>query len=83
MAEMKCETCQGEFEGRPNRKYCSIPCRRKAARAQREIKRKERLEAWLAAMTPEERAFYESCREWEATIQTGDQQWPDFENPWG
>jgi hypothetical protein len=62
MAIMTCESCQIVFEGRPNRKYCSIDCRRKAEMKEREIKKEERRQAMLAAMTPEERAFYDSCR---------------------
>jgi hypothetical protein len=60
MATMNCENCQIIFEGRQNRRYCSIDCRRKAEMKQREIKREERYEAWLAAMTPEMREWYNS-----------------------
>lgn len=60
MTIMTCETCKSEFEGHPNQKYCSADCRRKAEMAQRAIKRKARLEAWLAAMSPEEREWYNS-----------------------
>lgn len=35
MAALTCATCRRPFEGRPNRRYCSTPCRR-----QREEKRR-------------------------------------------
>ena len=60
MATLTCKICQIGFEGRTNRNYCSADCRRKAEMEKRQIKQKERYAAWLAAMTPEERNFYNS-----------------------
>jgi hypothetical protein len=65
MAIMTCESCQIVFEGRPNRRYCSIDCRRKAEMAKREIKRKEQYEAFLASLSPEEKAWSESIPKWD------------------
>jgi len=64
MAEMICESCQIAFEGRPNRRYCSIPCRRKAEMAERERKREERRKAWKANPSPEERAAWGPPTDW-------------------
>lgn len=60
---MKCEICDLVFEGRPNRRYCSLKCRRKAEMAERKRKRQARYEAWRASWTPAEREFWESMSE--------------------
>lgn len=65
MRILSCETCQITFTGRPNKKYCSLKCKRQAEKKERERKRRERHEAWLAAMTPEDRAFYDSIPEFQ------------------
>lgn len=78
MTMLKCQICNIVFEGRSNRKYCSIDCRRKAEMAQREIKKEERRQEMLAAMTPEERAFYDSCREWEKSLSTWEELCPEI-----
>ena len=52
MAILTCESCQMVFAGRPNRRFCSIPCRRKAEMKEREIKTAERRQVMLAAMLP-------------------------------
>lgn len=75
MATMTCESCQTVFEGRPNRKYCSVDCRRTAEMKEREIKRKERYNAWLAALTPEERERHNS-------IPKAEDRWADLPS-WG
>ena len=64
MSIMTCRTCTNEFQGRPNRLYCSPNCRRKAEMAIRERKKEELRQAMMASMNPEERAFYDCCREW-------------------
>jgi len=82
MAKIRCEMCQKMFEGRPNRRYCSIRCRRKAEQKQRKIKKEEHRQEMLANMPPEERAFYDSCREWEENIPTAEELWPELDNVW-
>lgn len=63
MATLTCEACQIVFEGRPNRRYCSPECRRKAEMKERKRKKEERHKAWLASLSPEDRAFWESIPE--------------------
>ena len=41
MAIITCETCQSVFEGRSNRKYCCVDCRRKAEMDARKRKKPE------------------------------------------
>jgi len=72
MAIMTCKNCQIVFEGRPNRRYCSIQCRRAAEMAQREIKKEERYQEWLAALSPEE-------RDWLNSIPTIEELCPELE----
>jgi hypothetical protein len=62
---MKCEICDLVFEGRPNRKYCSISCRRKAEMKERERKRDASLKAWRESWTAEEKAFWDGIPELE------------------
>lgn len=69
MATMTCESCQIGFEGRPNRKYCSAVCRRKAEMKERERKKKERRKAWKANLTPEERAAWGEPTDWGEPIE--------------
>jgi len=57
---MICESCQIEFEGRPNRRYCSPKCRRKAEMKERVRKKRAKFDVWLASLSPEDRAFWGS-----------------------
>ena len=41
---MKCRICQKEFEGRPNKLYCGIPCRRQQEKELRERRQEETME---------------------------------------
>ena len=36
-----CLTCGGQFTGRPNRRYCSVACRRRMERATARVRRLE------------------------------------------
>jgi hypothetical protein len=63
MAMLTCKSCRIEFEGRPNRRYCSPECRRKAEMAERKRKKEERHKVWLASLSPEDRAFWYSIPE--------------------
>ena len=63
MARLICESCRQPFDGRPNRRYCSLPCRRRL-----EMKRRvwdnltanaERLMGKAAGADPEARARLE------------------------
>ena len=57
---MVCNICGVVYEGRPNRRYCSIRCRR-TAESQARLRRLEvRRDAYLASMTREQRAFYDA-----------------------
>lgn len=75
---MVCQTCKKEFLGRPNRRYCSIDCRRKAEMAIRGRKKEERHQAMLSAMNSEERAFYDCCREWADNSPTAEEVFGDL-----
>ena len=81
MATLTCQSCRSTFEGRPNRRYCSVSCRRAAEMAQREIKKEERRQTMLSTMNPDERAFYDSCRAWEGSLPKTEDLWPDLK-PW-
>jgi hypothetical protein len=63
MAILTCESCLIEFKGRPNRRYCSPECRREAEMKERKRKKEERRKAWLASLSPEDRAFYDDLKE--------------------
>jgi len=60
---MICRSCGISFEGRPNRQYCSPKCRRRAEMTQRIVKKRERYQALRAAMGQQEKAFYDTIRE--------------------
>lgn len=78
MATITCESCHIAFEGRPNRRYCSIKCRRKAEMKERSRKQKERHAAWLASLSPEEKTFWDSIPEFEINWTPDDQRaWED------
>lgn len=42
-----CKTCQTTFEGRPNRRYCSVHCRRAAEMEERGRKGGEMVRMWF------------------------------------
>ena len=46
MAENICKICQKPFQGRPNKIYCTIQCRRQAEIAKRAEKCRLRVGAW-------------------------------------
>lgn len=81
MAIMTCKSCQILFEGRPNREYCSIDCRRIAEMKEREIKKEVRRQARIATMPSEERALYDCYHDWGKSIPTAKELWPDLK-PW-
>lgn len=60
VASLTCANCANAFQGRRDRLYCSPVCKQKARVLARERKRQEAHAAWLASMTPEERAVYDS-----------------------
>jgi hypothetical protein len=47
---MTCESCRIVFFGRPNKKFCSIDCRRAAEMKKRQIKKDKKIEAYKAYM---------------------------------
>src|SRR4030042_7176380 len=75
---MKCEICDLVFERRPNRRYCSIKCRRAAEGKERKRKKEERRKAWLASLSPEDRALWGSFPE----VNIGDFQTPEQQKAW-
>ena len=44
--DRKCKSCKKPFQGRPNKLYCSVSCRRQAEIAKRAEKCRLRVGAW-------------------------------------
>jgi hypothetical protein len=61
MQGITCSICGRWFWDRPNRKYCSVACRREAERMVRFRKRKETYERFLMTLSPEERTWRETA----------------------
>jgi hypothetical protein len=57
MAELVCGTCGSRFQGRPNRRYCSRRCRKRAERAATARKAHS---AWVASLRPPEGSPWDS-----------------------
>jgi hypothetical protein len=94
MITLTCQSCEIEFKGRPNRRYCSVECRRKAEIAERQRKKAEEYQKWLDSLPPEQRKAWESIPELNINdLVTPGQQWnfpeanwenlPDVKDAWG
>ena len=57
---MICGICGTEFEGRPNRLYCSKKCRRRAEMSERNSKKAEKWAFWMERREAKVRDFYAS-----------------------
>jgi hypothetical protein len=65
MEGMVCQICGRRFWGRPDAKYDTKFCRRKAEMNAKIRKQEERKKAFYASLSPEERAFRESAPPWQ------------------
>ena len=64
MAILTCASCKTEFEGRKNKRYCSIACRRQAEMVARIKSRERRYQAIYDAMTAEEKTECDRAMAW-------------------
>ena len=79
---MTCESCRIVFFGRPNKKFCSIDCRRAAEMKKRQIKKDKKIEAYKAYMEnlpPEWHALpVDPWPEYEPLEWPADDPWPEL-----
>ena len=71
MIDLICENCRESFEGRPNRKHCSVKCRRDLARKRKFWDRKFthvrfcEIQASWDTLTDEQRANWQEKADFE------------------
>ena len=65
-----CASCKTEFEGRKNKRYCSIECRRQAEMVERQKSKERRYQAIYDAMTAEEKSEHDRSMAWIADLPT-------------
>ncbi len=76
---MTCESCRAVFTGRPNKKFCSIDCRRAAEMKKRNFEKEKRIKEYMGKLPPDWRALpVDPWPEYEPLEWPADDPWPEL-----